>query len=420
MAENKKNHGDLLKEVMTEFNEAADLLKLEDNIRERLSKPKRILIVSCPINMDDGTVKSYEGYRVQYNIARGPAKGGIRFHPEVDLYETIGLAALMTWKCAVVNIPYGGAKGGVRVDPSLLSIREIENLTRRYTWEISPMIGPEMDIPAPDMNTGPQHMAWIMDTYSIIKGYSVPGVVTGKPLSIGGSEGRPEATGRGAVYCTIEAANELGINLAEKTAVVQGFGNVGSVAAKLLARTGCRILAVSDEKGGIYSKKGLDIENVLAYTREHKNVQGYPDSDSITNEELLTTNCDILIPAALGGQITRDNASHIKASMIIEGANGPMTNEADKILNEKGVFIIPDILANAGGVVVSYFEWVQDIQAFFWHEKEINDKLKSIMRNAYNSVRRISLDKKVSNRQAALMLGIGRVAECARVRGLRP
>ena len=260
-----RGHGDLLKEVMAEFNEAADLLDLTPDIRERLSHPRRILIVSCPINMDDGTVKSFEGYRVQFNIARGPAKGGIRFHPEVDLNETIGLAALMTWKCAVVNIPYGGAKGGVRVDPSLLSWTEIENLTRRYTWEISPMIGPEKDISAPDMNTGPKHMAWIMDTYSIINGYSVPGVVTGKPISIGGSEGRPEATGRGAVYCIMEAADELGLKLADKTAAVQGFGKVGSVSAKLLARTGCRILAVSDVKGGIYNKKGLDITKVIEW-----------------------------------------------------------------------------------------------------------------------------------------------------------
>jgi glutamate dehydrogenase (NAD(P)+) len=414
------NHGDLLKEVMTEFNDAADLLNLDPGIRERLAHPRRILIVSCPINMDDGSVKCFEGYRVQYNIARGPAKGGIRFHPEVDLNETVGLAALMTWKCAVANIPYGGAKGGVRVDPSQLSMTEIENLTRRYTWEISPMIGPEKDIPAPDMNTGPQHMAWIMDTYSIIQGYSVPGVVTGKPISIGGSEGRPEATGRGVVYCISEAANELGINLSEKTAVVQGFGNVGSVAAKLLSRTGCKVLAVSDVKSGIYSKKGLNIEQVMEYTRKNGCLEGYPEADAISNSDLLTLNCDILVPAALGGQITKENAPLIKASMIVEGANGPMTSEADHILNDKGVFIIPDILANAGGVVVSYFEWVQDIQSFFWHEKEINDKLRSIMRNAYNSVRRIAKDRKVNNRQAALMLGIGRVAECARVRGLRP
>ena len=414
------NHGDLLKEVMTEFNDAADLLNLEQGIRERLAHPRRILIVSCPINMDDGTVKCFEGYRVQYNIARGPAKGGIRFHPEVDLNETVGLAALMTWKCAVANIPYGGAKGGVRVDPTKLSLTEIENLTRRYTWEISPMIGPEKDIPAPDMNTGPQHMAWIMDTYSIIQGYSVPGVVTGKPISIGGSEGRPEATGRGVVYCISEAANELGINLAEKTAAVQGFGNVGSVAAKLLARTGCKVVAVSDVKSGIYNKKGLNIEQVMEYSRKNGFLEGYPEADAISNADLLTLPCDILVPAALGGQITRDNAPLIKASMIVEGANGPMTSEADHILNDMGVFIIPDILANAGGVVVSYFEWVQDIQSFFWHEKEINDKLRSIMRNAYNSVRRIAKDRKVNNRQAALMLGIGRVAECARVRGLRP
>ncbi len=415
-----KKHGDLLKEVMAEFNEAADLLVLDDNIRERLSHPRRILIVSCPINMDNGKVQSFEGYRVQYNIARGPAKGGIRFHPEVDLNETIALAALMTWKCAVVNIPYGGAKGGVRVDPTGMSEKEIEHLTRRYAWEISPMIGPEKDIPAPDMNTSERHMAWIMDTYSIIKGYSVPGVVTGKPICIGGSEGRREATGRGVVYNIIEAANELGIDLATKTAAVQGFGNVGSVAARLLAQTGCKIVAVSDVKGGIYSKKGLDIADVLAYTAKNTYLEGYPHADAMSNDDLITCNCDILVPAALGGQITKDNASKIKATMIFEGANGPTTADADKILDDRGIFVIPDILANAGGVVVSYFEWVQDIQAFFWHEKEINDKLRSIIGNAYKSVRAMAKDKKVSNRMAALMLGIGRVAECARIRGLRP
>ncbi|MCE5252497.1 Glu/Leu/Phe/Val dehydrogenase [bacterium] len=416
----REKQRDLLKVVMADFNEASDLLNLDPNIRERLAHPRRIIIVSCPINMDDGTVRSFEGYRVQYNISRGPAKGGIRFHPEVDLNETVALAALMTWKCAVVNIPYGGAKGGVRVDPHQLSIGEVENLTRRYTWEISPMIGPEKDIPAPDMNTNATHMAWIMDTYSIIKGYSVPGVVTGKPLSIGGSAGRQEATGRGVVFTIIEAAEELGFDLSKKTAAVQGFGNVGSVAAKLLSKTGCKVVAVSDERSGIYSKKGLDIEKVLAYTKEHEWIEGYPEADAITNAELLVLNCDILIPAALGGQITEDNAPKVRASMIVEGANGPLTNDADKILNDKKVFVIPDILANAGGVVVSYFEWVQDLQAFFWHEKEINDKLRSIMRNAYHSVRNIAKEKKVTNRQAALMLGIGRVAECARVRGLRP
>jgi len=415
-----KKHGDLLKEVMAEFNEAADLLKLDANLRERLSHPRRILIVSCPINMDDGTVRTFEGYRVQYNITRGPAKGGIRFHPEVDLNETIALAALMTWKCAVVNIPYGGAKGGVRVDPTTMSMKEIEHLTRRYTWEISPMIGPEKDIPAPDMNTNERHMAWIMDTFSIIKGYSVAGVVTGKPISIGGSAGRREATGRGVVYNIIEAANELDIDLTKKTAAVQGFGNVGSVAARLLAQTGCKIVAVSDVKGGIYSSKGLDIHDVLDYTAKNTYLEGYKNADVISNDDLLTCDCDILIPAALGGQITKDNAPNIKASMIVEGANGPTTSEADGILNNKGVFIIPDILANAGGVVVSYFEWVQDLQAFFWHEKEINDKLRSIISNAYKSVRSMAKDKKVSNRMAALMLGIGRVAECARIRGLRP
>lgn len=368
-------------------------------------------------------MKSFEGYRVQYNIARGPAKGGIRFHPELDLNETIALAALMTWKCAVVNIPYGGAKGGVRVDPNLLTEKEVENLTRRYTWEISPMIGPEKDIPAPDMNTTARHMAWIMDTYSIIKGYSVPGVVTGKPICIGGSEGRQEATGRGVVFNIIEAAQELGIDLSTKTAVVQGFGNVGSVAAKLLTKTGCKVVAVSDVKSGIYSKKGLDIEKAIDYVQKNKYIEGYPGAELITNDELLTMKCDILIPAALGRQVTGKNAAKVKASMIVEGANGPLTNEADKILNDNNIFIIPDILANAGGVVVSYFEWVQALQAFFWHEwheKEINDKLRTIIRNAYNSIRQIAKEKKVTNRQTALMLGIGRVAECARVRGLRP
>jgi len=411
---------DLLKVVMADFFEAADLLGLEDDIRERLSHPRRIIIVSCPINMDDGSVKSFEGYRVQYNISRGPAKGGIRFHPEVDLNETVALAALMTWKCAVVNIPFGGAKGSVRVDPHKLSEKEVENLTRRYTWEISPMIGPEKDIPAPDMNTSARHMAWIMDTYSIIKGYSVPGVVTGKPICIGGSEGRQEATGRGVVFNIIEAAQELGIDLSTKTAVVQGFGNVGSVAAKLLTKTGCKVIAVSDEKGGIVSKKGLDIEKAIDYVQKNEYLEGYPGAESITNDELLTMKCDILIPAALGGQVTGKNAAKVRASMIVEGANGPLTDEADKILNDKNVFIIPDILANAGGVVVSYFEWVQALQAFFWFEKEINEKLKTIIRNAYYSVRSIAKEKKVTNRQAALMLGIGRVAECARVRGLRP
>lgn len=411
---------DLLKVVMADFFEAADLLGLEDDIRERLSHPRRIIIVSCPINMDNGSVKSFEGYRVQYNIARGPAKGGIRFHPEVDLNETVALAALMTWKCAVVNIPFGGAKGSVRVDPHKLSEKEVENLTRRYTWEISPMIGPEKDIPAPDMNTSARHMAWIMDTYSIIKGYSVPGVVTGKPICIGGSEGRQEATGRGVVFNITEAAQELGIDLSTKTAVVQGFGNVGSVAAKLLTKTGCKVIAVSDEKGGIVSKKGLDIEKAIDYVQKNEYLEGYPGAESITNDELLTMKCDILIPAALGGQVTGKNAAKVRASMIVEGANGPLTDEADKILNDKNVFIIPDILANAGGVVVSYFEWVQALQAFFWFEKEINEKLKTIIRNAYYSVRSIAKEKKVTNRQAALMLGIGRVAECARVRGLRP
>ena len=411
---------DPLKVVMADFQEASDLLGLEDDVRERLAHPRRIIIVSCPINMDNGTVKSFEGYRVQYNIARGPAKGGIRFHPEVDLNETVALAALMTWKCAVVNIPYGGAKGGVRVDPHKLSEKEVENLTRRYTWEISPMIGPEKDIPAPDMNTSARHMAWIMDTYSIIKGYSVPGVVTGKPICIGGSEGRQEATGRGVVFNIIEAAQELGIDLSTKTAVVQGFGNVGSVAAKLLTKTGCKVIAVSDEKSGIVSKKGLDIEKVIDYVQKNEYLEGYPGAESITNDELLTMKCDILIPAALGGQVTGKNAAKVRASMIVEGANGPLTNEADKILHDKNVFIIPDILANAGGVVVSYFEWVQALQAFFWFEKEINEKLRTIIRNAYYSVRTIAKEKKVTNRQAALMLGIGRVAECARVRGLRP
>ena len=416
----QKGHGDLLKEVMADFNEASDLLNLEPNIRERLSHPRRILIVSCPINMDDGTVKSFEGYRVQYNIARGPAKGGIRFHPEVDLNETVGLAALMTWKCAVVNIPYGGAKGGVRVDPSQLSWTEIENLTRRYTWEISPMIGPEKDIPAPDMNTGPKHMAWIMDTYSMQHGHSVPGVVTGKPVSIGGSSGRFEATGRGVLFIVQEACRHLAMPLEGATVAVQGFGNVGGVAGRLLCQAGARVVAVSDSRCGVYNAQALDVDAIWDFKRAGGSLTDFPGADHITNEELLALPVDILIPAALEGQIHDGNAATVRARLLVEGANGPVTPKADLILSDGGVFVVPDIVSNAGGVIVSYFEWVQDLQSFFWEESEVNQRLHRLMVRSFQEVLACAEREKVRLREAAYMLGVSRVAEAVRARGIFP
>ena len=414
------NSTDLLQQVLFQFDEVAKAINLDPGIYEILRKPKRSLIVSIPIKMDDGSIKVFTGYRVQHNLTRGPAKGGIRYHPDVTLDEVKALAMLMTFKCAVVGIPFGGAKGGIVCDPKKMSEGELERLTRRYTSEIVSIIGPEKDIPAPDVNTNPKVMAWIMDTYSMDVGYSVPGVVTGKPVSIGGSLGRSAATARGVMYTIFNAAKALGFDPLSQRFVIQGFGNVGGNLARLLFQEGCRIIAVSDIEGGIYNPKGLDPIKVSKTLKEFGSVIHFKDADKITNDELLTLNCDILVPAALEDQITEDNADKVKARLIAEAANGPTTPIADKILEDKGIFVIPDILANAGGVTVSYFEWVQGLQFYFWSEREVNLKLRDIMEKAFENVYRISREKKVSMRKAALMLAIERVAEATRIRGLYP
>ena len=410
----------LWQEVLRYLDEVAESIHLNPGIHAILREPKRTLIVSVPIRMDDGTIRVFKGFRVQHNLTRGPAKGGIRYHPDVTLDEVKALAMLMTWKCAVVGVPFGGAKGGIACDPEKLSPTELERLTRRYTSEIIPIIGPEKDIPAPDINTNPQVMSWIMDTFSMNVGYSVPGVVTGKPLNIGGSLGRLQATAKGVMFSIFNAAKKLGFDPFESRFVIQGFGNVGKNLAFLLFREGCRIIAVSDIKGGIYNPKGLDPFKVSEVEKKTGSVVDFRDADRITNQELLTLDCDVLVPAAVENQITKDNASSIKASLIAEAANGPTTSEADKILEDKGVFVIPDILANAGGVTVSYFEWVQGLQFYFWSEREVNLKLRDIMEKAFENVYRIAIKRKVSMRKAALMLAIERVADATKVRGLYP
>ncbi|MEW6423779.1 MAG: Glu/Leu/Phe/Val dehydrogenase [Bacillota bacterium] len=415
----EKNNG-LLASTLLQVERAAARLNLDPGLLKVLQEPKRILTVSVPLRKDDGTLAVYQGYRVQHNLARGPAKGGIRFHPDVTLEEVIALAALMTWKCAVVNIPYGGAKGAVVVNPKELSLAELERLTRRYVTEISIIIGPEKDIPAPDVNTNPQVMAWIMDTFSMQHGYSIPAVVTGKPIEIGGSQGRSEATGRGCVYTIEEATAACGINLAEATAAVQGFGNVGSVAAGALNELGCRVVAVSDSKGGIYAENGLDINEVIAFKARTGSVAGYPDATPLTREELLTLDCTILVPAALENQITEANADQIKARIVAEGANGPTTARADAILSERGITVVPDILANAGGVVVSYFEWVQGIQHFFWTKDEVNRQLRRRMVASFREVWELSRREQVSMRTAAYMIALERVKKAMLLRGLYP
>lgn len=399
---------------------AAEKLNLDPNIHEKLKYPKRTLIVSVPIRMDDGSLKTFTGYRVQHNLERGPAKGGIRYHPDVDLDEVTALAMWMTWKCAVVNIPYGGAKGGVVCDPKKMSLAELERMTRRYISEIGIIIGPDKDIPAPDVGTNPQVMAWIMDTFSMNVGHSVPGVVTGKPLDIGGSRGRLEATGRGVVYVAEQVCKYLKMDLEKASIVVQGFGNVGSNAARILYRAGKKVIAVSDVKTAVYNPKGLDINALVKWRWEKGTVANFPEAEHLTNEEMLELPCDILIPAAMENQITSENASLIKAKIIVEGANGPTTPEADKILAERGIFVVPDILANAGGVTVSYFEWVQSLQEYFWKEEEVNKNLKDIMVNAFDSVIATMEKHKVDMRTAAMMLGVSRVAEASRLRGLYP
>ena len=406
--------------AMYNFDLAAEKLGLQENMRQRIKFPQRILIVSIPVRMDDGKVIRFEGYRVQHNVMRGPAKGGVRYHPNVTMDEVKALATWMTWKCAVAGIPYGGGKGGITCNPKEMSLNELERLTRRYFSEIMPIIGPEKDIPAPDVYTNAQTMAWMMDTFSVNKGYTVPGVVTGKPIEIGGSLGRETATARGTVYTIESAAKHLNMDLSNATCVVQGYGNAGSNAAKLIHEIGTKVIAVSDSKGGIINKNGLDLDEVEKHKKETGSVIGFSDADDITNLELLSTECDVLIPAALENAITNENADDVKTKIIAEAANGPTTPEADKILEDKGVFIIPDILANAGGVTVSYFEWVQNGQNFFWSEDEINNRLREIMLASFNSVLEMREKHNAHMRIAANMLGISRVAQAAELRGLYP
>jgi glutamate dehydrogenase/leucine dehydrogenase len=407
--------------ALRNFDLAADQLELDYDLRMMVKYPERCLTVSIPIRRDDGSIERFEGYRVQHNTARGPAKGGIRYHPNVTLDEVKALATWMTWKCAIVNIPFGGGKGGVACNPKILSLLELEHITRRYTSAILPLIGPEIDIPAPDVYTNPQTMAWIMDTYSMMKGYSVPGVVTGKPVSLGGSLGRNQATGRGVYYTIIEAADFLNMQLKGATVVVQGFGNAGTIAAQLLYEAGAKVIAVNDSKGAVLNEKGLNIHNLIAFKEKTGTVVGYPEADPLPNsEDLLSLPCDILIPAALENAITGENAPRVHAKIIAEAANGPLTPDADKILFEKGVFIIPDILCNAGGVTVSYFEWAQDEQHVFWDEDEVYTRLERIMKSSFKDVLKIHSQRKVNMRLAANMLGISRVAEATRLRGLYP
>jgi len=399
---------------------AAELLHLEDEIHEKLRHPKRVLEVSIPTRMDDGTVKIFTGYRVQHNIDRGPAKGGIRYHPEVYLDEVKALAMWMTWKSAVVNIPFGGAKGGVRCPVKEMSKGEIERMTRRFTTEILPFIGPDVDVPAPDVYTDGQTMTWIMDTYSMNVGHAVHSVVTGKPLAVGGSVGRQEATGHGCMITVLEAARRLDLDLQAATVVVQGAGAVGGVTAKLLHHKGAKIIGLSDSRGGIYNPHGLDPQAALDYKAEQGHLQGFPGTDSVTNAELLELECDILIPAALENQITERNAANIKAKIVAEGANGPTTPAADRILHENGVFVIPDILANAGGVTVSYFEWVQGREEFFWSLDQVNERLDTIMRTSFQAVYEKHLDAGVDMRTAAYLIAVDRVASAIRLRGIYP
>jgi glutamate dehydrogenase (NAD(P)+) len=411
-------YGSIFGAMLQEFDGAARILKLDPGIWKILTHPKRQITVSCPVQMDSGEIEVFTGYRVQYNITLGPAKGGIRYHPDVTLDEVTALAAWMTWKCAVAHIPFGGGKGGVVCDPTRLSRRELEALTRRYVAEIIDAIGPEKDVPAPDVNTNDQIMAWVMDTYSMHVGHTSTAVVTGKPVELGGSLGRREATGRGVMIVTREAAKHLGVDLRGASIAIQGFGNVGSVSADLLARAGARIVAVTDWKGGVYNDKGLDIARMLDFSREHKTIDKFPGGESIDNEQLFALDADVLIPAALENQITTDNAGSIRARIVIEAANGPTTPAAHKILHERGTFVVPDILANSGGVTVSYFEWVQDRYGYFWDESEVNERLERKMVEAFDDVLQTSLRYKTDLRTAAYIVAISRVGTVTRMRGM--
>jgi glutamate dehydrogenase (NAD(P)+) len=404
--------------AVQQFDVAAAKLGLDPNLAVRLRRPDRAMVISVPTRMDDGRVNVFTGYRVQHNDVLGPFKGGLRYHPSVNLGEVSALAMWMTWKCSLVGLPLGGAKGGIACDPAELSRNELQSMTRRYTAEILNFIGPEIDVPAPDMGTNEQIMAWIMDTYSQHKGHAVPEIVTGKPVAIGGTVGRREATGRGVVYTIIEAAKHLGIDLSKCTGAVQGFGNVGSVVVKELNDLGVRIIGVADRTGGFYDVNGLPIARLLETASQNHSLEGFPYGEKITNAELLELKCDILVPAALEMQITQENAQRLQCRILAEGANGPTTPEADAILRNKNIFVIPDILANAGGVVVSYFEWVQDLQNFFWTEEEITRKLRDILVKAFHEVLQMSQKQEVEMRLAALMIGIDRVARAMLWRGL--
>ncbi len=404
-----------------QFDLVANYLDIPDKDRDRLKYPKRSMTVALPIHCDDGSTKVFSGYRVQHHLTLGPTKGGLRYHPDVTLGEVAALAMWMSWKCALTGLPYGGAKGGITCDPRKLSVGELERLTRRYTQEMIPFIGPQIDVMAPDMGTNEQVMAWMMDTYSMHMGHSVPSIVTGKPVSLGGSLGRRESTGRGVGYLINRAMDTIGLNSSSATAVIQGFGNVGSIAAFSLVKYGVKVVGISDAFGGLYNQKGIDLWELEKYVAKEKTVVGFQGADPVSNEDLLVLPCDILVPAALERQITEKNAAKIKCKILAEGANGPTTPEADAILNERGdVFIIPDILCNAGGVVVSYFEWVQDLQSFFWNESEVMDKLFRILEGAFTQTLNMSRKQKISMRFAALSLGIKRVQEAKKIRGLFP
>jgi glutamate dehydrogenase (NAD(P)+) len=406
--------------ALEQFELAADKLSLSEDMREILRKPKRELIVNFPVRLDNGRIKTFTGYRVQHNVTRGPAKGGIRYSPEVSLDEVRALAMWMTWKCAVVGIPYGGAKGGVICDPKSMSPAELERMTRRYATEISIVIGPHSDIPAPDVNTNSQVMAWIMDTYSMHEGYSIPAVVTGKPLSIGGSEGRNDATATGVLFVTRQAAKRMSMPLKGARVSVQGFGNAGSVAARLFHNEGCKVVAVSDSQGGIYNEAGFDPSSILRHKQETGSVINFPQARNMSLRDVLEVPCDILIPAATEGVIHAGNANRIQARIVTEAANGPTTPEADKILFDRGIVVIPDILANSGGVTVSYFEWVQDLQSFFWNVEEITQKLEMLMNGAFKSVAEKADQYHCNMRLAANMLAISRVGEATQIRGIYP
>lgn len=414
-------HVNVLGMAKQQLAHAAQLLNLDEGLHQVLSRPKRQLIVNFPVVFDNGEVHVFEGYRVQHSSTRGPTKGGIRYHPEVDVDETTALAMWMTWKCAVADIPYGGAKGSVKVDTKKLSKRELEKLTRRFATEINIVIGERGDIPAPDVGTNPQVMAWIMDTISMQAGYTMPGVVTGKPIPLGGSQGRIEATGRGVVVSAVEACKRLGLDFSNCRVVVQGFGNVGSVAAMLSERLGAKVIAVSDAKGAIYNENGLPVSELYhKYSGLDGGILNYKDAQPISNAELLALDCDILMPSAIQAQITGANANDVKAKIVVEGANGPTMTEADAILSDKGVLVVPDILANAGGVIVSYFEWVQDLQNFFWEEDEVNKKLERHMERSFAQVWETMNTFKTDMRTAAMIIAVKRVAEATTMRGIFP